>query len=87
MPRTSIIATAAALAVTALAAVPTASSALADTPQPTCHRVNPYLACTHGFKLKTRSPERADTHSQFRIKKLVDATSPVFHPARRLQGH
>ena len=84
MPRTPIIA--AALAVTALAAVPTSPSARADTPRCPLHQVNPYVACTDSFKAKTPSSQRAVTHSQFRIKKLVDATSPVFHQARRLKG-
>ena len=86
MPRTSIIVAAAALAVTALASVPTSSTALADTPPPTCHHVNPYVACTHGFKAKTLSPERA-TYNPFHVNKLTDRSSPVFHPTRRLQGH
>ena len=86
MSKAKIIA-AGALAVAALGTAATSRSAMADTPPPTCHRVNPYVACTHGFKLKTLSPQRTVTHSQFRANKLMDATSPVFHPVRRLEGH
>ena len=86
MSKAKIIAAAGALAVAALAGTATSRPAAADTPPPTCHRVNPYVACTHGFKLKTHSPERA-TYNPFRVNKLTDRSSPVFHPARRLQGH
>ena len=85
MSQSRIIAAAGALALAALAGTATSRPAMADAPH-CLHQVNPYVACTDRLKAKTTS-QRAITHSQLRIKKLVDATSPVFHPVRRLQGH
>jgi hypothetical protein len=87
MTKANIIAAAGAFALAALASAATSQLAMADTPPPTCHRVNPYVACTHGFKAKTLSPQSTITHSQLRINKVMDTASPALHPVRRLEGH
>ena len=71
MSKAKIIAAAGAFAVAALAIAATSPSALADTPRPTCHRVNPYVACTHGLKLKTLSPVRAHREYIYHTVKLT----------------
>lgn len=86
MSKSKIIAVAGAFALTALASAASGRPAMADTPPPSCHRVNPYVACTYGLKLKTQSQERA-TYNPFHFNKLVDRSSPIHHPVRRLQGH
>jgi hypothetical protein len=86
MSKSKIIAAAGAFALAALASTAISRPAMADTPH-CLHQVNPYVACTDRLKAKTPSPQRAITHSQFHVKKLVDATTPIFGPVRRLKGH